>query len=292
MTTKSTTLRAGLWMIGAIFSFSSMAIAGRAISHELEVVELLLYRSLIGIVIILLAASITGNLKQITTANFNTHLLRNIFHFGGQTMWYFALTVIPLAQVFAFEFTSPLWVIALSPLLLGERLTPRRVLAGLVGFAGILIITRPGIGNLNWGIAAAALSAVGFAASAIFTKRLTYTVSLTCILFWLVVLQAIFGLVLSGYDGRIRLPSAAIWPWLAMIGASGLFAHLCLTKALSIAPASIVMPFDFVRLPLIAIVGMLFYNEALDIYIFIGGIVIFVANTINIGATSRKFDAN
>ncbi|PIE15201.1 MAG: EamA family transporter [Rhodobacterales bacterium] len=276
------TRQAGLWMLGAILSFSSMAVAGREAGRSLPTIELLLYRSLIGIVIVLLVAGLAGTLNQINRQHFKLHVLRNVFHFSGQTMWYFAITIIPLAQVFAFEFTSPLWVIALSPLLLGERLTPRRVLAGLLGFVGILIIARPGASTLNIGILAAAASAIGFAATAIFTKQLTTKASLTCILFWLVLLQALFALILAAADGHIALPAPAIWPWLGLIGIAGLSSHFCLTKALSIAPASTVMPFDFARLPLIAIVGMLFYDEPLDLFTLLGAAVIFTANSLNL----------
>ncbi|MCK4711263.1 MAG: EamA family transporter, partial [Marinosulfonomonas sp.] len=197
-------------------------------------------------------------------------------------------TVIPLAQVFALEFTSPLWVIAFSPLLLGERLTPMKLLVTVMGFIGILIITRPSPETLSWGVIAAALSAIGFAGSAVFTKKLTRDVSLTGILFWLVVMQSVMGLICAGYDGKIAAPSAMTLPWLLLIGAAGLLAHFCLTKALSIAPASTVVPFDFARLPLIAVVGALFYNESLDVFIFLGGAVIFAANYLNIRASSPK----
>ncbi len=286
------TLRAAVWMIGAILSFSSMAVAGRAVSIELDTFELLLYRSLIGIVIVTVIAGVAGTLPQISTRHFSTHLIRNISHFIGQNLWYFAITAIPLAQVFALEFTSPLWVIALSPLLLGERLTQTRVLAGILGFIGILIVARPGAESLSWGLGAAALSAIGFAGSAIFTKRLTRDTSLTTILFWLVVMQSVMGLICAGYDGQITLPTMVTLPWVALIGAAGLVAHFCLTKALSIAPASTVIPFDFARLPLIAVVGMLFYQEPLDGYVFLGGAIIFVANYLNIKKGSPIPSAN
>lgn len=286
------TLRAAVWMIGAILSFSSMAVAGRAVSIELDTFELLLYRSLIGIAIVTAVAGAAGTLPQITPRHFSTHLIRNISHFAGQNLWYFSLTAIPLAQVFALEFTSPLWVIALSPLLLGERLTPVRVFAGIMGFIGILIVARPGAESLSWGLAAAALSAIGFAGSAIYTKKLARDTSLTTILFWLVVMQSVMGLICAGYDGQINLPTMLTLPWVILIGAAGLVAHFCLTKALSIAPASTVIPFDFARLPLIAVVGMLFYNEPLDIYVFIGAGVIFSANYLNIKTSAPKPSAN
>ncbi|WP_456390152.1 DMT family transporter [Profundibacter sp.] len=279
------TLRAALWMIGAITSFSSMAIAGRAISIELDTFELLLYRSLIGIVIVLLIGGAAGTLTQINPRQFGTHLIRNISHFAGQNLWYFAITVIPLAQVFALEFTSPLWVIALSPLLLGERLTGMQVLVGFIGFTGVLLVAQPSAQNMNWGLIAAALSAIGFAGSIIFTKKLTRHTTLTNILFWLVVMQSVFGLICAGYDGDIQAPSAVTLPWLTLIGFAGLLAHFCLTKALTIAPASTVIPFDFARLPLIAIIGALFYNEPIDGFVIIGAILIFAGNYLNIKTT-------
>ena len=284
----STTARAAIWMIGAVLSFSSLAVAGRAVSAELDTFELLFYRSVIGIFIVTGVAAIAGTLPQIGLHHMGTQLLRNIAHFAGQSLWYFALTVIPLAQVFALEFTSPLWVVLLSPLLLGERLTPFRLMVTALGFIGVLIITRPGAETLNWGVAAAALAAICFATTSIFTKRLTRDVSLTGILFWLVVMQSVMGLAVAGYDGEIHMPSPAIWPWLLWIGLAGLIAHFCLTKALSIAPASTVVPLDFARLPLIAVIGAVYYGETLDIYVFVGATLIFIANFLNV----RHIDVN
>jgi drug/metabolite transporter (DMT)-like permease len=187
--------RAALWMTGAILSFSSMAVAGRFVASELDTFELLMYRSIIGVVIVLVAGGLAGTLPSISTRHMDWHLVRNVFHFAAQNLWYFALTVIPLAQVFALEFTSPLWVIALSPLILGERLTKIRVLAAIIGFSGILIVTRPFGQPLNAGVVAAALSAIGFAVTAMFTKRLTRSEGLTCILFWLVAMQTVMVMV-------------------------------------------------------------------------------------------------
>lgn len=285
MAAMTPTLRAAVWMIGAVLSFSTMAVAGRAVSFELDTFELLLYRSLIGIVIVLAVGQMAGTLGQINTLYFGRQLARNICHFAGQNLWYFALTVIPLAQVFALEFTSPLWVIALSPLLLGERLTLMRVLIAIIGFVGVLIVARPSPDTLSWGLAAAAISAICFAGTAVFTKQLTRHTSLTNILFWLVLMQAVFGLICAGYDGDIQWPSSVTWPWLMLIGFGGLVAHFCLTKALRIAPASTVVPFDFARLPLIAIIGALFYNEPIDALVVLGAAIIFGANYLNIKTT-------
>lgn len=276
------TLRACLWMIGAIFSFTSMAIAGRQVSFALDTFEIMTYRSLLGIAIVCSIAYATGTWRQINTQQLGLHAVRNLSHFIGQNLWFFALTVIPLAQVFALEFTTPIWVLLLSPLVLGERLTRIGLIAALIGFIGVLIVTRPGSAPISAGLIAGALCAIGFAFSAIFTRRLTRTQTITCILFYLTVMQAVFGLICAGYDGDIALPTAATLPWLVVIGCAGLFGHFCLTTALSLAPASIVMPIDFARLPTVAILGALIYGEQLDPFIFLGAALIFGGNYLNI----------
>jgi drug/metabolite transporter (DMT)-like permease len=284
----SQTIKAVMFMSGAIVSFSAMAVAGRAISFELDTFEIMMYRSIVGICVVLILGRMFGTLGQITKRNLGTHFIRNISHFAGQNLWFYAITVVPLAQVFALEFTSPLWVLLLSPLLLNERWTQMRVLAGVMGFVGILIVTRPTGQSLNIGVIAAALSAIGFGGSAIFTKRLTRTETITCILFYLTLMQLAFGVICAGYDGDIAMPSLDTLPWLVLIGFAGLLAHFCLTTALSLAPATVVMPVDIIRLPVIAMVGMLVYAEAIDMWVFIGAAIIFTGNYMNIWSETRK----
>lgn len=279
------TLRAALWMTGAIASFSAMAIAGRAVSHQLDTFELMLYRSCVGFVIVLTILLVGGRQNEVTTANAPLHILRNLAHFTGQNLWFFALTAIPLAQVFALEFTSPLWVAALSPLVLGERLTMTRAISAAVGFAGILFIAQPfSDTGISAGLGAAALSAVCFAFTAMFTRRLTRSETTLAILIWLTVTQLIFGLLTAGFDGDIAVPGLATAPWLVLIGCAGLLAHTCMTIALSLAPASVVIPIDFTRLPLIALIGAVFYDEPIGWALVLGGSMIVVANLVNIRA--------
>ncbi|TCM77354.1 DMT family transporter [Rhodovulum steppense] len=279
--------RAALWMTGAILSFSSMAVAGRAVSVELDTFELMLYRSVIGIVLVVGLAGLAGRLGEVSRQRLGLHFVRNVFHFTGQNLWFLALALIPLAQVFAMEFTAPLWVALLAPLILGERLTRARALAALTGFAGILIVARPDPMALEPGALAALGAALGFAGSALFTKRLTATQSIVSILFWLTVMQAGMGLVCAGIDGQIAWPSAAAWVPLAVLGVAGLMAHYCLTSALMVAPAIIVMPLDFLRLPVIAVVGMLLYGEPLEAAVFLGAAVILAANLLNLRTELR-----
>lgn len=280
--------KAALWMTGAIASFSSMAVAGRELSVTHDTFEIMFYRSLVGIIVVALVLTLTRNWHQVTTKRLGLHGIRNVVHFTGQNLWFYAVTVIPLAQVFALEFTNPIWVILLSPLFLGERLTAIRLTAALIGFAGILIVARPGATVISPGVIAAALSAIFFALTTISTKSLTRIASIGCIMFWLTVMQAALGLAASGFDGDITLPSLNTAPFLILIGLAGLLAHYCITNALAIAPATVVVPFDFARLPTIAIVGMVLYHEPLDHWTLLGAAVIFVGIFLNVWSENRN----
>lgn len=278
---------AALWMTGAILAFSSMAVAGRVVASELDTFETMMFRSFIGIGLVLVVGGALGRLGTVAPRRLGLHFLRNLSHFTGQNLWFHALTLIPLAQLFALEFTSPIWVMLLAVLVLGERLTRARLGAVAIGFAGAIVVARPGVGGDPAGLLAAAASAIGFAGSIVVTKLLTRTETTTSILFWLTVMQAGIGLVAAGYDGDIAWPSAAIWPWLFLIGAAGLFAHLCLTMALTLAPATVVVPMDFLRLPAIAVLGAVVYGESLSAPVFLGAALIFAANYLNV-ATARR----
>ncbi len=291
MTERSQPLAAAAWMTGAIVSFSSMAIAGRALSSELDTFEMMMYRSFIGLFIVVLVGGLFGKLNEVRFDRLGTHLVRNLCHFTGQNLWFFALTLISLAQLFALEFTSPIWVMLLAVFLLGEKLTRPRVLAVLLGFAGAILVARPGSGGDPTGLLIAGTAAVAFAGSIVLTKLLTRTETVLGILFWLTAMQAVMGLIATGYDGDIAWPSAAAWPWVTRIALAGPLAHTCLTNALLVAPASIVVPMDFLRLPVIAIVGMLFYAEPLSASVFLGAALIFGGNYLNIWHESRQSQA-
>ena len=281
-------IAAAVWMTGSIFSFTAMAIAARSVSDVHDTFEIMMWRSVVGFVLVLAVAGAWGRLIEVRRDRLGQHVLRNVVHFTGQNLWFWALTMIPLAQVFALEFTSPIWVILLSPLVLGERLTKARLFAAGMGFLGILLVARPDFGTLDPGVLAAAGSALCFAATSLLTKKLTRGESIVSILFWLTLMQGVFGLITAGLDGVIHLPTWQTLPWLMLIGFCGVLAHLCLTTALSLAPASYVIPIDFARLPVIAAIGMLFYAEPLDPYVLLGAAIIFLGNLANIRAETRK----
>lgn len=294
MTRAASTVRAALWMAGALSSFSVMAISGREAGKVIPTADLLVWRSVIGaaVVVVLLTLSAEG-FRQIRSRRLPQHAVRNVFHFFGQYCWYYAVTLIPLAQLFALEFTSPVWVALAAPFLLGERFSVGKLIAIVTGFAGVLVVVRPidpGVGLVfGEGQIWALMSAVGFAGNMIATKRLSSTESSLCVIFYMTVMQAPIGLIVSG-DLPVLPPDLWYGFWTVALALGGLSAHFCLAQAFRQADATIVVPMDFVRLPLIAVVGMLVYNEALDPYVFAGGALIFFGNYLNIRLGSpRRF---
>ena len=280
--------RAAFWMTGAIVSFTSMAVAGRELAPTFDTFEIMFYRSVLGVIIVCALAWAAGTLHEIKRDRLGMHLVRNVAHFTGQNLWFYAVTVIPLAQVFALEFTSPIWVILLAPLVLGERLTVIRIIAVATGFIGILIVARPTVDGLNAGVITAATAAIFFAITTLLTSKLARTQSITCIMFYLTAIQLVLGFITVIYDGDITLPTAASLPWLGVVGLGGLLAHFCIANALAIAPAAVVAPIDFLRLPTIVIVGMLLYHETIDIWVFVGALIIFAGNYLNLWFATKR----
>jgi drug/metabolite transporter (DMT)-like permease len=277
-------LRAFVWMLGAVASFTLMAVAGREIQVEMNTFELMLYRSVIGFAVVAAIVRLSPQgMAQVRTPVPLLHVRRNLWHFAGQNFWFYAVAAIPLSQLVALEFTNPLWVALVAPLMLGERLTRLRVAALALGFVGVLIVARPGVSPLELGHAAGLAAALGFALNTIYTKQIMRHDNVLCVLFWMTLSQAGMSLLLS-LPGGIPLPSAATAPWLVVVGVTGLTAHYALTSALSHAPASTVAPMEFLRLPVITVVGVLVYAEALSAAVIVGACVIIAANLVNLRA--------
>jgi len=287
---ESDAFRAALWMCGAIASFSLMAVAGREIAGALDTFELMLYRSLIGALIVTGWGVATLRLPEARTNRLGLHAVRNVFHFAGQNLWFYGVATIPLAQLFAFEFTTPIWVALLAPLVLGEAMTRGRLMAIGLGFIGILVVAQPGASPFGAGQFAGAACAIGFAGTVLTTKQLSRTDPIWTILFWMTWMQVGLSLITAGYDGHVTAPPVDKWVWVFLVGVTGLTAHMSVTSALRCAPASVVSPMDFARLPIIAVVGMLLYSEPLEIPVFIGGGLILAGNLLNIraGRAARK----
>ena len=230
-----------------------MAVAGREIQAEMNTFELMLYRSAIGFAVVVARcpASAAG-FAQVRTAHPWLHVKRNLFHYTGQNLWFFAVAMIPLSQLVALEFTNPIWVALLAPLLLGETLTRTRVLGALLGFAGVLVVAQPGASPLGPGHAAA-LRRRGLLRAEHHLHQADHALRQRALRDLLDDAAAGRASLVLSLPGGIPRRRAATLPWLLVVGVTGLSAHYALTSALGYAPASIVAPMEFVRLPLIAL---------------------------------------
>jgi drug/metabolite transporter (DMT)-like permease len=284
---QSNVFGAALWMLGAVFSFSTMAVAGRAVFEELDVYQLMFYRSAIGLTLVLIYAACTrGGFGKFRTQRIKLHMVRNMSHLVGQFGWFFALGLIPLAQLFALEFTTPLWVAALAPLLLGERLTKMRLAAVSLGFIGVLVVLRPGLEDVSLGSIVMLIGAVGFAGAMMGTKRLSTTEQPVTVLFYMALIQTPVGLLLA--INELHWPTLVTGLWLILVAVLGFTAHFCIVRAVSLADAIVVAPLDFIRLPLIAVVGVVLYSEPLELWVFVGGALVLLGNYGNLVAERRN----
>ncbi|MCP5085261.1 MAG: DMT family transporter [Rhodobacteraceae bacterium] len=272
-------------MSGTLVSFMAMAIGGRELSAQLSTFQILFFRSIIGLLIVGFLLW-RGNWRQILTKHFRIHFLRNISHFGGQFGWFYGIAFIPLAVVFALEFTVPVWTAVLATILLREQITGARVAAIILGVAGVFLILRPGLAVISPASLAVLGSAFCYALSHTLTRKLALVDTPLTILFYMTVIQLPLGFVTSIFDWTT--PSSEMLPWIIVVGAAALSGHYCMARALAIADAIVVVPLDFLRLPLIAAVGFLFYGESLDWFVLAGGVVMFTGNFLNIRAEKKR----
>lgn len=262
------------WMMVAVFSFSSMALCVRELADTLSVYQILFLRSAVGLPLIIAAAAMGGQagLGRLRTSNLKLQFFRNSVHLVGQVTWIYALTMLPLATVFAVEFTTPLWSVLMATVVLGE-LTSRAQKVGLVlGLAGTLIIVRPSPAGMSWDMLIALLAALTYAAAHLSTRILSRADASISVPFWMCLIQTPLGLILALLDWRPIL--LADVPFILAFAACGLLAHHSLTSAFRLAPVARVIPFDYLRLPLIAAAGALLYHEALDPFVLVGGAVV------------------
>lgn len=283
--TVTPALKAALWMVGAMVSFTLMAIAGRELSTQYGTFEILFFRSLIGLIILIAIMSRYG-FHHIRPRRFGLHATRNIVHLFGQAGWFYGLGFIPLASVFAIEFTTPIWTAIAAMLLLDEKLTKPRALAIALGFAGILLILRPGIEIIEPAAFAVLGAAICYALTHIFTKKLIPDNSILTIIFYMSIIQLPLAMGLAAFDWVT--PDWASMPYFFIVGVTALTAHLSLTKALQMADATVVIPMDFMRLPLIALVGYLLYNEVIEPWLFAGAGLILGGIYLNLVGEKRR----
>ena len=265
-------------MAGWLTATLGMTIAGRELAQDISVFEIMMLRSLAAVAmltpIVLLNGGFSGRLSQL-----RLHAARNIIHYAGQYLWFSALLLIPLAEVIAIEFTMPLWIAILAVAFLAERMYGFKAAALAIGFAGVLLIVKPG-GDIGWGHPVALGAALLFAGSVTLTKFITRRDSALTVIFMMFAMQSAIG----------AIPAWLTWTWpqpenyfaIAVVALAGTASHYCLSKAISLADATIVMPMDFLRLPLTALLGYLIYSEAVDGWSLTGALLILAANSLNI----------
>jgi len=281
----STTLRGALWMSGAVLSFCAMAIAARQLLKHIGVFEVLFFRTAVALLIVLAFALRTG-IATLRTRRIGLHLWRNGVHLGGQASWVYAIGALPLATVFAIEFTSPIWTAVLAVLVLGERMNAGRAVMLALGLAGVLVILRPGLGAFQPAALVMLFGSLCFAVQFIGTKQLSATESPLTVLFWMSVIQTPVCLA-AALPGWIA-PAMADLPWILAIGIGSFTAHYCMTRAMKLADAMVVVPVDYFRLPLIAVVGAVFYAEPFDPMVFLGAGMIFAGVWFSLARENRR----
>jgi drug/metabolite transporter (DMT)-like permease len=237
-------------------------------------------RSLIGLALLYPLVRASGGLATMRTARPWHHAARNLVHYAAQYGWFVALTMIPLAQVVAIEFTMPIWTACLAVAFLGERMNAWKALAIALGLVGVGLIVRPAAAGLNAGQLIALAAALGFAVSVTLTKSLTGSDSAVVIIFWMLVIQSLLGVVPA--IAVWRWPTPAAWGWVLVVAFCGTFSHYCMARALQHADATMVVPMDFLRVPLTALAGWLVYAERIDLLTVLGASLILFGNLLNL----------
>jgi len=274
---------AALWMAGWLTLMLIVAVAGRETTRELNVFEIMEVRSVLGFFMLYPLVHINGGLAAMKTSRPLQHMGRNLIHYAAQLGWFFALTLIPLGQVVSIEFTMPIWTAILAASFLGERMTVWKISAITLGVVGVTVIVRPVAGEIDPGQLIALGAAVGFGISIAMMKSLTRTETTLTIIFWMLVIQAAAGFFPSLYVWM--WPSAYAWGWIVVIAFCGTFSHYCMARAMLYADATMVVPMDFLRVPLTATAGWLIYSERLDMFTVLGAVLILTGNLLNLKTT-------
>ena len=280
--------RAAFWMAGWLLLMVVIAVAGREATRELTVFQVMAMRSVIGLAMLWPLIHRAGGLVAMRSQRLPMHVGRNVVHYAAQYGWLAALSLIPLAQLVAIEFTMPIWSALLAAALLGERLNRARIGAVVLGLAGVLVIVRPDAAHINVGQWIALGAALGFGISVVLVKSLTRTDAAIQVSFWMLVVQSAIGIVPALIVWQ--WPSPAGWGWVLLVAFCGTYSHYCFARAMELADATVVVPMDFLRVPFTALAGWALYAERMDLLTLAGMALILTGNGLNLvrGATQAK----
>ena len=278
MTKTSPNIRGVGFLVLGMLIFSLQDIAVKWIGGDYPVLEIVTFRSLIALPLTLLFFRYEGGQGLPTTQRHKLEYVRGLFYFLSYTTHFMGLAALPLAEIAAIKFSGPLMITLLSVMILGEKVGPRRWLALLVGFMGVLLIVRPGLAGFNMGSIFILISVLFYALAAILTRKLQTTDSSATMAYYssLVYLTATFILApLIIFVGDIpnahpsiaflfhawTMPSLLDWvimSGLGLVWAGGMY---CLARAYSLALASIMAPFEYMALPINIMWGFVIWQE-------------------------------
>lgn len=260
-------------MIVSCIAFASMWVVIRFVSKSLHSFEIVFFRNALGVVALM--PMMVRNKGLIVWSRWRVHLRRATSGFIATMATFYAIAHAPLATVLAINYTAPLFATLGAVLFLGERIRARRAAALVAGFIGMLIVVRPGHLPMTPGIAAAVVSALSTAFSIVAIRQLVASDDSRAVAAWTFLLMTLPSLAVAATVWR--WPDPALWPGLAYIGMAAAVGQLTLSKAFSLAEASAVLPYDFVRFAIIAVAGIALFGERLDALTLVGGAVILAA---------------
>jgi drug/metabolite transporter (DMT)-like permease len=264
---QSQFLRSAFWAILTAVSFAFMMTSVRYMDGKFDAFQIVLFRALIGILLVIPLVTRFG-FRTLKTDKLPLHVVRTLFALFAMATLYYALAEIPVAQAIALTFLIPLFTTIAAGLVLRESVGIHRWGATLVGFAGAMVIIRPGVIEIDLPVMLVVLSSALYAGAWSSVKILTRTDSPAVTVFWLNVMM----LPLTA------IPAAFLWvapDWSDAL--PGWSAHFCQARAFEHSDASAVMPFDFLRLPLGALFGFVLFAEFVDIWTWAGAVIIFVS---------------
>jgi drug/metabolite transporter (DMT)-like permease len=268
-----------LWMLLSCALLSGVAALGRyAVLAGMPPLQVVFLRLLFAAIALSPVLAWRGP-DMLRTSNLQLYAVRVALGLVGMTTWFLALALLPVGEVTAIGFLTPLFATIGAALLLGEIVRWRRWTATLVGFAGALIILRPGLGEVGPGTWLALIAAIAMAATTLVIKRLSGRDDPDKIVLISVLLQTPLALIPALFVWQ--WPAPQLWAVCAAMGGLGMLGHITLARAFAAADASVVMSIDFARLPFAVLFGFALFGELIDLWTWIGAGVIFAASLYN-----------
>ncbi|MCP4326976.1 MAG: DMT family transporter [Alphaproteobacteria bacterium] len=263
-----------LWMLLAALGFALMSGIIRHVSAQLDPFVIVFFRNLFGLMF-MMPWLLRSGLSGLRTGRLRLHLLRAVMGLGGMLCWFWALSNMPMAEAVALNFTAPLFTTVLAIPLLGEVVHLRRWTATIVGFLGVLVILRPGMAAISEPAIVVLMASVFMAGAGILIKTLSRTEGDGAMVTYVVLFLTPMSLVPALFVWT--MPSWTTLLWLAAIGGLATLAHQCLTRSFRAADASAIMPFDYARLPFVAAIGYVAFDQSVDVWTWVGGGIIAAA---------------